>query len=83
MKHQASRTFARNLRIEIESRGISQRELAKLSGVTTTYINRILVSKQNPTIEICDRIAVSLGLSLTKLLTVKKRAKKPVDTSVG
>lgn len=60
----------------MEKQGVTQRELADRSGVTFTYVNRILLQKQTPSLEICDRIADALGVNLSKLLEKSKKLSK-------
>jgi transcriptional regulator with XRE-family HTH domain len=51
--------FRQNLRRACEERGISQQELAKRSGVHHVSVSRILNGKQDPSVELCERLAVA------------------------
>ncbi len=64
----AMKAFRENLRREMKLAGVSQRELAKRSDVTHVHINRILVGKTEPTLEICDRLATAIGKPLQELI---------------
>lgn len=72
---QATNTFRDNLRSLMDSREISQRELAKKAGTGYPNLNRVLQGKQNVTLELADRIADALDISLTELLAKKSRRK--------
>lgn len=69
MNVRAMKNFRRNLRTELEDRGISQRDLADLAGISYPYVNRILQDKADPSVPICEQIAGALGLTLIDLLT--------------
>ncbi|RXH33325.1 hypothetical protein XH84_10155 [Bradyrhizobium nanningense] len=48
-------------RIRVE-RGIPQEQLAYDAGIDRSYMGRIEQKKDNPTIDLLDRIAVTLGI---------------------
>ena len=58
--------FADNLHRAIERLGISQRELARRSGVHFTTINRILSREMDPSLTVCERLADAVGLTPEK-----------------
>jgi transcriptional regulator with XRE-family HTH domain len=70
---QAPDTFRENLRDTMISRGISQRELAKKAGTGYPNLNRVLQGKQNVTLDLADRLADALDVTLTELLGKKSR----------
>ena len=47
--------------------GLSQEKLAELSGCHPTYIGQLERGEKNATLESVERIAVALGISLSKL----------------
>lgn len=47
--------------------GLSQEKLAELSGCHPTYIGQLERGEKNATLESIERIAVALGISLSKL----------------
>jgi transcriptional regulator with XRE-family HTH domain len=50
-------------------RGISQAQLARISGVSQTYVNSLELGKQkNPGIETLRKLATALGVPVTALL---------------
>ena len=49
------------------ARGLSQEKLAELSGCHPTYIGQIERGEKNATIESIEKIAVALGVSLSRL----------------
>jgi transcriptional regulator with XRE-family HTH domain len=67
------RTFARNLRLAREEKGLSQRELAKLAGVSQKYIWQIEVGATNVTLDRITEIALHLGMTELELLTPRSR----------
>jgi putative transcriptional regulator len=56
------------LRHERERRGISQKKLAALSGVSRTAIVMIESGQRSPSLIICLRLADALGLRLDNVL---------------
>jgi ribosome-binding protein aMBF1 (putative translation factor) len=72
---QATSKFRLRLRNEMQLQGVSQRELAKRAGTSYAGINRILQGKQDPTLELADRLADALGMELAKFLE-KSSAKR-------
>jgi ribosome-binding protein aMBF1 (putative translation factor) len=72
---QATNTFRENLRAAMQTRGISQRELAEKAGTGYPNLNRVLSGKQNVTLELADRLADALNLTLSELLGKKSRRK--------
>lgn len=54
----------RRLRLE---RGVSQADLANLSGVDRTYVSRLERVVENPTVGILDRISAALEVSTAEL----------------
>jgi len=66
---QATREFRKRLRSAMESKNISQRELAEKVGTGHSGINRILQGKQVPTLDLADRLADAVGVALSELLT--------------
>lgn len=63
------RTFARNLRSAREEVGISQRELAKLAGVSQRYISEIETSSKNVSMDVITVLSRHVGKSEIDLLT--------------
>lgn len=49
--------FVDNLQAACERKGISQRELARRSGVHYVTVNRILQRQMDPSLSICERLA--------------------------
>lgn len=70
---QASKTFRERLREAMDRAGLTQRDLAKKVGAGYPGINRVLQGKQNPTIEMADKLADAVGIPLSKLLENNSR----------
>ena len=60
--------FAEKLKKLRKERGLSQEALALLCDIDRTYIGRIENMKRNPSLEILNKIAKSLGIKLIELL---------------
>ena len=65
------KTVGRNIKVIRDSLGLSQEDLAHLSGVHRTYISGLERGVRNPTITIVQSIAVGLKVSASKLLEDK------------
>ncbi|WP_271526496.1 MULTISPECIES: helix-turn-helix domain-containing protein [unclassified Bradyrhizobium] len=61
-------------RIGVE-RGIPQEQLAYYAGIDRSYLGRIEQKKDNPTIDLLDRIAVTLGIHLSELFAAPARVR--------
>lgn len=64
----ARKLIARNIRHYREKLGITQEELAELSGVHRTYVGCIERAEKNVTIDTLDRVAKALKIPVHKLL---------------
>jgi transcriptional regulator with XRE-family HTH domain len=60
-----------NIRLFRDSRGLSQEELAHISGIHRTYISGLERGIRNPTITIVHAIAVALKIRVSELLKDK------------
>ncbi|HHV42817.1 MAG TPA: helix-turn-helix domain-containing protein [Clostridiaceae bacterium] len=69
--------FIKRLQDEIDKKGITQRELAKLTGVTEVTISRYLSGERKPRIEIIAKIAEVLNVSVDHLLGQQFTIKEP------
>lgn len=65
-------------------RGISQEQLARDTGIDRSYVGGLERQSKNPTIELLDRIAESLGVHLSELFVQPpKGATKPWTLTKG
>jgi len=62
--------LANNLKENRKKCEISQSKLAEKAGISTQYIAMIELSKQFPTPEVLERIAVALGIETYELFSV-------------
>ena len=69
-KDQRSVTFGKTVRKYRIQRGLSQEELAGLTGIHRTYIGGIERGERNPTLLMIHRIADALSVSPAHLLEV-------------
>lgn len=46
---------------------LSQKELARLSGVSRYYVSQVELGKQSPTVDVIDDMATALHVSLEEL----------------
>src|SRR5258708_2830343 len=61
--------FARGkLQLVIESRGLTQTQLEKWSGVKQSTISKILKRQQDPNIEVLKKLCRAIGLKLSDVL---------------
>lgn len=70
---QAAENFRRELRAAMQRTGVSQRQLAERANTSYPGINRILQGKQTPTIDLADRLADAVGVTLSELFGKKSR----------
>ncbi|MFK4380838.1 helix-turn-helix domain-containing protein [Bradyrhizobium sp. USDA 223] len=63
-------------RIRVE-RGIPQEQLAYDAGIDRSYLGRIEQKKENPTVDLLDRIAATLGIHLSELFTEPSKGAMP------
>jgi transcriptional regulator with XRE-family HTH domain len=61
-------TLAQNLRRLRNAKGISQEELADLSGLHRTYVGSVERSERNISIDNIAKLATALDVSISKLL---------------
>ncbi len=58
-----------NLRRIRRARGLTQEELAEISGLSNRYIGRIERGDANPTLDVMMRLAASVNVGLSELLS--------------
>jgi transcriptional regulator with XRE-family HTH domain len=68
--------FARNLRASRLAAGLSQRELAELSGLSREFINGIETAARNCSLDVVDAVAKHLGQTPLDLLTPPAQHKR-------
>lgn len=64
--HRASvvKDFIRQVKARIKETGIEMTELERLSGVSRQFIYKVIAGKQSPSLEIAEKIAKALDLSI-------------------
>jgi transcriptional regulator with XRE-family HTH domain len=62
-----SRLIGERLRTYRKERGLSQEELADLSGLHFTYVGKLERAEKNATIESLDKVTKALGITLEDL----------------
>lgn len=50
-----------------KNQNLSQKELARLSGVSRYYVSQVELGKQSPTVDVIDDMATALHVSLEEL----------------
>lgn len=86
MDVKALKNFRANLLCSLEARDLSYRGFAEMCGLTYIYIHRIVNPNENgkpePSLEVCERIAVALGYDLAEMLANPKEFKQKELTAV-
>ena len=54
--------FVANIKEACEERKLSQREIARRTGLSYVHINRILAGTHSPTLDTCEKIALAIGI---------------------
>lgn len=67
-KTSARKTFATNLKKVRLERGLSQEELAELSGLHRTYVGSVERQERNISIDNMEKLADALGVKLEVLI---------------
>ena len=70
---------ARNLRRIRVTKGVSQERLAFDSGIDRSYLGGIEREAENPTVDLMDRLASTLGVPLAELFAEPGRVEGKVD----
>jgi len=68
MSSSAKENFAKRLKTIRAEKGLSQEDLALLCGIDRTYIGRIERLERSPSIDILEKIANGLKISISELL---------------
>ncbi len=72
-----------NLRRVRVSREISQEKLAVDAGLDRTYVGGLERGTENPTVAVLDRLAIALGIHISKLFVVPSRGSRPPSPMRG
>lgn len=82
MSEWSKEVFSKNLRFYMEQRGINQKELAEIVGVSAPTINEWLKAKKFPRIDKIEILANYFGILKSDLIEKKvtEEAKKDNDT---
>lgn len=83
MHVQAVQNFRVNVRVAMARAGMSQGSLAEKAKVSRPYLNRVLKDKQDPSLEVCDRIADALKLSVGDLLATPRKFLKILPGAIA
>lgn len=77
------REFATELRVRRTALNLSQEELAHRAGINRTYIAKLELAKNEPTLSILYELAIALKVDLPEMLEavlVRHRAKQSIKT---
>lgn len=76
-----SEKFATSLKYWREKRGLSLQEIADMTGVSTSYINRLEMGlRKAPSVPIANKIAKALGIPLSTLLDISESINENLQT---
>jgi transcriptional regulator with XRE-family HTH domain len=73
---QATEMFRDRLRAAMVRTGVTQRELARRAETAQPFVNRVLQGRQTPSLDVADRLADAVGVTLAELLDQKIKSKK-------
>lgn len=68
MKESEIQRFAKNMKKLRETKGLSQGDIHRATGIDRAYISNLEAGKQNPTLETIAKIAEALGVNSDQLL---------------
>ena len=74
--------FAKNLKYYIESRGIGQKELAEIIGVSITSVNDWVNGKKFPRIDKIEMLADYFGILKSDLIEDKRMKEQPEEMAI-
>jgi transcriptional regulator with XRE-family HTH domain len=83
MHVQAVQNFRHNVRLAMAARQLSQEGLAHTAKLSRPFLNRVLQGKQEPSMEVCDRIADALKTPLAELISSPKKFLKNLPTAIA
>ncbi|WP_297509209.1 helix-turn-helix transcriptional regulator [uncultured Caulobacter sp.] len=66
--------FGANVRALRLAKGVTQEALADEVGLAVTYLGQIERGSRNPTLDVVERCAASLGVEVLRLLTAQEGA---------
>ena len=61
--------FRKNVRQYAKLKGMTLGELADKSDLTPEWLSKMLAGRSNPTLPVCERIAIALDMSLEALVS--------------
>ena len=64
-------TIARNVIRLLEQRGMTQKEFARLAGLTEAQVTNLLTGSPNPTLSTLAKISVALKVDILNLIDAK------------
>lgn len=70
VKNSARQRFAHNLRLVRLQKGLTQEQLAEVSGLHRTYVGSVERGERNISIDNMERLAEALGYALHELLMI-------------
>lgn len=71
--------FRRNLATVLKDRGLSRRRAAPLCRVNYVHLQKVISGKVSPSLDVCDRIATGLGLTLSGMIEEPAEEKTAVS----
>jgi transcriptional regulator with XRE-family HTH domain len=66
---------ARNLRVLRKQKGFTQEELAFRARINRNYVGQIEREEKSPTVDIVEKLAISLSVGADELLSIRRRDK--------
>ena len=79
----AQDNFRVNFRVAMESRSLSQRDVAERAETSVSYVNRVLQGHTTPGLDQADKLARAVSFPLIALLDSPKSFSESVLTAVA
>lgn len=61
--------FRKNMRLALDANGMTQQDLAVVSGISPVNISRILSGKEGVTLERAEKLSIAAGFPLSEMIS--------------
>jgi len=74
--------FRANVRYFLDLQGMTQRDLAHAAKLSPEWLSKMLAGRSNPTLPVCERIAIALKTSLESLVATPPAASAEIPQNL-